>query len=123
MSRSVSDPATIRSEELAWLAEVLWGPTPGVQVLVGAAVPPGVPAAQRWGVLPNLRTPRVLVPLASGRAAAEAVRQYSDGMTQRARLAKAAVGLALRSGALPLWLRRRGLVVAAAGPAEGTLLG
>jgi hypothetical protein len=65
----------------------------------------------------------VLVPLASSRAAAEAVRQYSDGMTQRARLAKAAVGLALRSGALPLWLRRRGLVVAAAGPAEGSLLG
>ena len=65
----------------------------------------------------------MLVPLASNRAAAEAVRQYSDGMTQRARLAKAAVGLALRSGALPLWLRRRGLVVAAAGSAEGSLLG
>jgi hypothetical protein len=44
-------------------------------------------------------------------------------MTQRARLAKAAVALALRSGALPWWLRRRGQVVAAAGPAEGTLLG
>ena len=72
------------------------------------------------GALPDLRRPRVLVPLASNRAAAEAVRQYSDGMTQRARLAKAAVGLALRSGALPLWLRRRGLVVAAAGPAEGS---
>ena len=122
MSRSVSDSA-IRSPELAWLAEVLWGPTPGVEVLVGGRVPPGVPAAQRWGVLPDLGRPRVLVPLASGRAAAEAVRQYSDGMTQRARLAKAAVGLALRSGALPLWLRRRGLVVAAAGPAEGSLLG
>jgi len=123
MSRSVTGPATIRSPELAWLAEVLWGPTPGVEVLVGRTVPPGVPAAQRWGVLPDLGRPRVLVPLASGRAAAEAVRQYSDGMTQRARLAKAAVGLALRSGALPLWLRRRGLVVAAAGPAEGSLLG
>ena len=80
----------------------------------------GVPAV---GVLPDLRRPRVLVPLSSGRAAAEAVRQYSDGMTQRARLAKAAVGLALASGALPWWLRRRGLVVAAAGPAAGTLLG
>ena len=65
----------------------------------------------------------MLVPLSSGRAAAEAVRQYSDGMTQRARLAKAAAGLALASGALPWWLRRRGLVVAAAGPAAGTLLG
>ena len=116
-------PAAAGSSELQWLAEVLWGPTPAVEVVVGAAVPAGVPAAQRWGVLPDLRRPRVLVPLASGRSAAEAVRQYSDGMTQRARLAKAAVGLALRSGALPLWLRRRGLVVAAAGPAEGSLLG
>ena len=109
--------------ELAWLAEVLWGPTPGVELLVGGKVPAEVPASQQWGALPGLARPRVLVPLASNRAAAEAVRQYSDGMTQRARLAKAAVGLALRSGALPGWLRRRGLVVAAAGPAEGSLLG
>ncbi|HEV3495545.1 MAG TPA: hypothetical protein VHA34_04245, partial [Actinomycetes bacterium] len=109
-------PAAAGSPELAWLAEVLWGPTPEVEVVVGAAVPAGVPAAQRWGVLPGLRRPRVLVPLTSGRAAAEAVRQYSDGMTQRARLAKAAVALALGSGALPWWLRRRGQVVAAAGP-------
>ena len=122
MSRSVSDSPVTGSRELEWLAEVLWGPTPGVELVVGS-VPAGVPATQRWGVLPSLGTPRVLVPLASSRAAAEAVRQYSDGMTQRARLAKAAVGLALRSGALPLWLRRRGLVVAAAGPAEGSLLG
>jgi hypothetical protein len=109
--------------ELDWLAEVLWGPNPDVELVAGGPVPAGVPASQRWGVLPDLRRPRVLVPLSSGRAAAEAVRQYSDGMTQRARLAKAAVGLALASGALPWWLRRRGLVVAAAGPAAGTLLG
>jgi hypothetical protein len=109
--------------ELDWLAEVLWGPNRDVELVVGGPVPAGVPASQRWGVLPDLRRPRVLVPLSSGRAAAEAVRQYSDGMTQRARLAKAAVGLALASGALPWWLRRRGLVVAAAGPAAGTLLG
>jgi hypothetical protein len=108
--------------ELAWLAEVLWGPT-GAELLVGGQVPAGVPADRRWGALPDLSRPRVLVPLASNRVAAEAVRQYSDGMTQRARLAKAAAGLALRSGALPWWLRRRGLVVAAAGPAEGSLLG
>ena len=113
----------VRRPELEWLAEVLWGPDSGVELVVGGRVPAGVPASQRWGVLPDLRRPRVLVPLSSGRAAAEAVRQYSDGMTQRARLAKAAVGLALASGALPWWLRRRGLVVAAAGPAAGTLLG
>jgi hypothetical protein len=106
------------ARELEWLAEVLWGPTPGVEVVIG-----GVPSSLGWGVLPDLRRPRVLVPLASRRAAAEAVRQYSDGMTQRARLAKAAVGLGLRSGALQWWLRRRGLLVGAVGPAEGTLLG
>jgi hypothetical protein len=115
-------PAKGGPRELEWLAEVLWGPTPGVEVVVGGQVPAGV-APQRWGVLPDLRRPRVLVPLASRRAAAEAVRQYSDGMTQQARLAKAAVGLGLRSGALQWWLRRRGLLVAAAGPAEGSLLG
>jgi hypothetical protein len=114
-------PAATRAEELAWLAEVLWGPTPEVELVVGEP-PAGVPA-QRWAVLPDLRRPRVLVPLASRRAAAEAVRQYSDGMTQRARLAKAAVGLGLASGAVQWELARRGRVVAAAGPAAGTLLG
>ncbi|HEV8425216.1 MAG TPA: hypothetical protein VGS14_08515 [Actinomycetes bacterium] len=105
------------ARELEWLAEVLWGPNPGVEVVVG------VPSSLGWGVLPDLRRPRVLVPLTSRRAAAGAVRQYSDGMTQRARLAKAAVGLGLRSGALQWWLRRRGLLVGAVGPPEGTLLG
>ena len=115
-------PAATRAEELAWLAEVLWGPTPEVELLVGERPPAGAPA-QRWAVLPDLRRPRVLVPLASRRAAAEAVRQYSDGMTQRARLAKAAVGLGLATGAVQWGLARRGQVVAAAGPAAGTLLG
>ena len=123
MSRSpVGVTAGTGPPELAWLAEVLWGPTPEVEVVVGR-VPAGAPAAQRWAALPDLRRPRVLVPLAPARAAATAVRQYSDGMTQRARLAKAAVGLGLRSGAVLAWLRARGQVVAAAGPAQGGLLG
>jgi hypothetical protein len=116
-------PAAAGPPELAWLAEVLWGPTPAVEVVVGRPAPAGTPGAQRWAVLPDLRHPRVLVPLASRRAAGEAVRQYSDGMTQRARLAKAAVGLGLRTGAVQWWLGRRGRLVAAAGPVEGGLLG
>jgi hypothetical protein len=115
--------ATAGPSELAWLAELLWGPTPAVEVVVGRPAPAGTPGPQRWAVLPDLRRPRVLVPLASRRAAAEAVRQYSDGMTQRARLAKAAVGLGLRGGAVQWWLGRRGRLVAAAGPVEGSLLG
>jgi hypothetical protein len=117
-----------RQGELEWLAEVLWGPTPDVELVVGAP-PPGFRPLDGWGVLPDLRRPRLLVPLASPRAAAASVRQYSDGMTQRARLAKAAVGLGLRSGALPWLLRRRGQVVhagvpvGAAAAGEGTPLG
>jgi hypothetical protein len=121
VSAGTAPPGT-RPEELAWLAEVLWGPTPEVELVVGERPPAGVPAL-RWAVLPDLRRPRVLVPLASRRAAAEAVRQYSDGMTQRARLAKAAVGLGLACGAVQWGLGRRGQVVTAAGPAAGTLLG
>jgi hypothetical protein len=122
-----------RQGELEWLAEVLWGPTPGVELAVGL-VPSGFRRLDGWVVLPDLRHPRVLVPLASRRAAAASVRQYSDGMTRRARLAKAAVGTALRSGALQWLLRRRRQVVHAgmldplhggppAGGAGETLLG
>jgi len=111
-----------RQEELAWLREVLWGPTPGVEVVVGPDAPAGFRPLAVWAILPDRRRPRVLVPLASRRAAASAVRQYSDGMTQRARLAKALVGLGLRSGALQRLLTRRGSLLRASGPAEGTLL-
>lgn len=133
MSGAKPTPLVDRQGELEWLAEVLWGPTPGVELVVGL-VPPGFRRLDGWGVLPDLRRPRVLVPLASRRAAAASVRQYSDGMTQRARLAKAAVAAGLRSGALQWLLRRRRLVVHAgmldplhggppAGAAATTLLG
>ena len=56
----------VRRPELEWLAEVLWGPNSGVELVVGGRVPAGVPASQRWGVLPDLRRPRVLVPLTLG---------------------------------------------------------
>jgi hypothetical protein len=98
-----------RQGELEWLAEVLWGPTHGVELVVGL-VPHGFRQLDSWMVLPDLRRPKVLVPLASRRAAAASMRQYSDGMTRRARLAKAAVGAALRSGALQWLLRRRQVV-------------
>jgi hypothetical protein len=115
-----------RQDELAWLREVLWGPTPDVEVVVGRGTPAGFRPLAEWAILPDRRRPRVLVPLASRRAAAAAVRQYSDGMTQRARLAKALVGLGLRSGGLQLLLTRRGSVLraggAAADAAKGTLL-
>jgi hypothetical protein len=117
-----------RQDELEWLREVLWGPTPAVEVVVGRDVPAGFQPLAEWAILPDRRRPRVLVPLASKRAAAAAVRQYSDGMTQRARLTKALVGLGLRSGGPQRLLTRRGSVLRAgaggapAAAAEGTLL-
>jgi hypothetical protein len=132
VSAAKPTPMVDRQGELQWLAEVLWGPTPGVELVVGL-VPSGFRRLDGWVVLPDLRHPRVLVPLASRRAAAASVRQYSDGMTRRARLAKAAVGTALRSGALQWLLRRRQVVHAGmldplhggppAGGAGETLLG
>jgi hypothetical protein len=133
VSAAKPTPMVDRQGELQWLAEVLWGPTPGVELVVGL-LPSGFRRLDGWVVLPDLRHPRVLVPLASRRAAAASVRQYSDGMTRRARLAKAAVGTALRSGALQWLLRRRRQVVHAgmldplhggppAGGAGETLLG
>jgi hypothetical protein len=132
VSAAKPTPMVDRQGELQWLAEVLWGPTPGVELVVGL-LPSGFRRLDGWVVLPDLRHPRVLVPLASRRAAAASVRQYSDGMTRRARLAKAAVGTALRSGALQWLLRRRQVVHAGmldplhggppAGGAGETLLG
>jgi translation initiation factor IF-2 len=99
MSRSVSDSPVTGSRELEWLAEVLWGPTPGVELVVGS-VPSGVPATS-GGACPASGTPRVLVPLASrGRAR----RRSAGGMTRQPRLAKAAV---------PAPAQRRPAVVAA----------
>jgi hypothetical protein len=118
-----------QQDELEWLRQVLWGPTPRVEVQIGRDAPAGFRSLAEWGILPDRRRPRVLVPLESRRAAAAAVRQYSDGMTQRARLTKALVGVGLRSGALQRLLRRRGSVlrVGAGGvhrdaAARGTLL-
>jgi hypothetical protein len=113
-----SSPPAEGLGEIEWLAEVLWGPTPSVKVVVGG-VPPGFRPLDGWGVLPDLHRPRLLVPLASRPAAAASVRHYGDDMTQRARLAKAAVGLGLRSGVLQWLLRHRGLVVHAGLPATG----
>ena len=49
-------------------------------------------------VLPNLRHPRLLVPTKAGRAAGAALRQYNDGMSQLARIRKAAIGTAFGIG-------------------------
>jgi hypothetical protein len=110
------------NQELAWLAKVLWGPTPELRARVGEAGP-GFRAMAAWGVLPSSRRPRVLVPLGSPRAAAGALRQYNDAMSGRARLAKALGALGLRSGAPQRLLAARGSVLtvgSAGGGADGS---
>lgn len=49
-------------------------------------------------VLPNLRHPRLVVPTRTVRAAGAALRQYNDGMSQVARIRKAAIGAAFGVG-------------------------
>jgi hypothetical protein len=97
MSQARPAPAPARGEELDWVTGLLLGGDPD--------------AAAHWAIMPNLRHPRLLVPLGSPRAAAAALRQFNDGMTQRARLMKALVGAGFRSKGTAWLLRRRGLVV------------
>jgi hypothetical protein len=119
VSRAAGAGAAARpAGELAWVAEVLWGPTPWLQPVLGNGGPPGFRPLAAWAVLPGPGRPRLLVPLASRRAAAAALRQYNDAMPLRARLAKALVGAGLRSGAPQRLLAARGSVLRV-GPAGG----
>jgi hypothetical protein len=81
---------------LAGVANVLWPHAP--QVWVGGGEPPaGFRIVETFSVLPNARHPRLLVPTLHPRAAGASLRQFNQGMSQIARLRKAAVGMALRT--------------------------
>jgi hypothetical protein len=83
---------------LAGVADVLWPHSP--EVWVGGGEPPaGFRIVETFSVLPNARHPRLLVPTLHPRAAAASLRQFNQGMSQIARLRKAAVGMALRTPA------------------------
>ncbi len=83
---------------LAGVAEVLWPHAPGVWV-GGGEPPAGFRIVETFSVLPDARHPRLLVPTMHPRAAAASLRQFNQGMSQIARLRKAAVGMALRTPA------------------------
>jgi len=76
----------------------------------------GASLVAEYVVVPDVRRPRLLVPVGSRRVAAAAVRRYSEPQTRLARLKRDAVVAALRTGASTLLLRDR---VRVAGPAEG----
>jgi len=67
---------------------------------------PGTPIAE-YLVVPDARRPRLLVPSASRRVAAAAVRRYAEPQSRSARLKRDAVVAAVRTGASAVLLRDR----------------
>jgi hypothetical protein len=80
---------------------------------------PGEPIAE-YLVVPDARRPRLLVPSASRKVAAAAVRRYAEPQSRAARLKREAVVAALRTGASGMLLRDR---VRVTGPAEESIDG
>jgi len=67
---------------------------------------PGTPIAE-YLVVPDARRPRLLVPSASRRVAAAAVRRYAEPQSRAGRLKRDAVVAAVRTGASAVLLRDR----------------
>nr|MBO2500838.1 hypothetical protein [Acidimicrobiia bacterium] len=88
MNERAAPAAGSSLDDLVEVMAILW---PGARVTEGAG--PG----KSWLVLPNRRRPRLLVP-ASPRAARNAVRRHSAGLTPAASLARAVA--AFGAGAL-----------------------
>ena len=85
--------------DLARLLEPVW---PGCTVATSDAKTAN-PRAATLRALPNAANVRLLVPADSPQAAATALRQFNDGMTQTARIRKAVVGAALATPMAPLF--------------------
>jgi hypothetical protein len=74
---STNGHAPVWSPELDWVLSALWGGCEEVEVSRPARPSPSRRAVESFGVLPNARHPRLLVPLGSSRAAARAVRDHA----------------------------------------------
>jgi hypothetical protein len=88
-----SSTGSRRASDLRWLADALFV---GSDVLArrGPAPSSRTPFIS-FTALPSSQHPRLLVPAGSARAAGLALRQYNDGLSQAARVRKAAAGMAL----------------------------
>jgi hypothetical protein len=82
-----------REERLSHASEVLAQLFPGGSVTASAGA--GSPRSRRFGVLPNVRHPRLLVPLAPSSAPAAALRAYGGRLSRRDQLAYGALGAGL----------------------------
>jgi hypothetical protein len=107
------------SPDLKWVLEALWG-SEGVTVAPAGALE-GQRAVEGFGVLPSARHPRLLVPLGSGRAAAQAVRDHTTHR-RLLRLVKPVIAGGMRSGVGRRLVRDRVSVSVAAEP-SGALPG
>ena len=120
MSPARTAPAELMAGDSAlrtqYLAEVLDLLYPAPCATDGT---PGAPIAE-YLVVPDARRPRLLVPSASRKVAAAAVRRYAEPQSRAARLKREAVVAALRTGASGMLLRDR---VRVTGPAEESIDG
>ena len=96
--------AALRTQYLAEVLELLY-PAP-----CDTAGGPGEPITE-YVVVPDARRPRLLVPNTSRRVAAAAVRRYAEPQSRMARVKRAAVIAALRTGVSTMLLRDRKSVV------------
>jgi hypothetical protein len=95
--------ARLRAE---YLEEVLGVLYPSASASAGRGAARADQVAQ-YVLVPDARRPRLLVPLASRRVAAAAVRRYAEPQSRLARLKREAVVAALRTGASAVLLRDR----------------
>ncbi|TQN37557.1 hypothetical protein FHU33_4212 [Blastococcus colisei] len=98
--------AALRLEYLHEVARLLW-PAPASVWTGRAGEPAPAGMAGDFVVVPSLDRPRLLVPLGSARAAATAVRRYSEPGSLPARLRLDALALAMRAGLGPAVMRDR----------------
>ncbi|HLF41666.1 MAG TPA: hypothetical protein VI854_09375 [Acidimicrobiia bacterium] len=106
---------------LDWACGLLWGGHDAVRSRRSGPVPPGFRAAESYLVLPRASNPRLLVPLASSRAAAAALARNHDATSRKSRMVKAALGAGLRLGITQRMLPDRVDVAVAEGLAGADL--
>jgi hypothetical protein len=95
------------SDDLRWLGAILWSVPQDADGSRGRAQASPGRIHDRFVVVPGFSRPRLLVPLASSRAAAAAWRQGNNATPRSVRLAKAVLGAGFRFGLAQQVLRHR----------------
>ncbi|SDX86531.1 hypothetical protein SAMN05661080_01486 [Modestobacter sp. DSM 44400] len=109
--------STLRRDYLDQVVDLLW-PAPAT-VAVGRPGPGSAPVVSEFVVVPSLARPHLLVPLHARRAAATALRRYSEPRTRLAKYRLEVLARAMRTGLGELVMRDRVRVEAADGSPAG----